>query len=159
MLTCLPVFICSWNFRVVADDRQVGVLTFNQLTEQGTLRYADQEYAIRKHGPFSGRWTVEDGSEVLIEATKPSSLFREFNIKSSSVEFSAKAQNPFGRSFDLISGDATIGTIYPRHMFTRRAEIVCDASVPEFEQLFAFWLVVLTWKRAAKRDSVANSAH
>jgi hypothetical protein len=143
----------------MAQGRQMGLLTFNWLTEQGSLGYDGREYTIRKHGPMSGRWTLEEDGGVQCDAQKPSALFREFVIQTGSAEFTSMAQSPFGRSYDLLSGGARVGTIEPAHPFTRRAVIDCDASISERDQLFAFWLAALTWKRAANNAAAASASH
>lgn len=46
-----------------------------------------------------------------------------------------------------------VGTIYPKPPFTRCSFVGCEESILELAQLFAFWLVVITGKRAAKNHN------
>jgi hypothetical protein len=152
MLTCVPRSLCSWNF-VVRDPSDVGAIEFNFFSEQGTIHYGPSQFEVRKHGWLSGRWTLEDGSQTLLEAVKPNAFFRRFEVRDAVDSYLLSAGSPLGRSFELSSGGRTVGQLYPAHAFTRRAFIDCAASVPEITQIFCFWLVALTWKRSQNNNN------
>jgi len=156
LLTCLPQSICSWDFCVIGAAAGPASVAFNFWTEQGGITLGDAEYAVRKHGALSGLWTLEQNGSVLAAVQKPSAFFRRFEFQNRTPELIVKAQSPLGRSYDLLSGDQSLGTISPAHPFTRRASIACDNAVSELEQLLAFWLVVITWRRAAKSNHGAH---
>ena len=153
MLTCLPKFLCSWDFRVTGLASGPADLSFNFFTEQGSISFDGVQMKIRKHGPLSGRWTLEDNGETLAEGHKPSAMFRAFKIRSANAEIELKAASAFARGFQLSKGGSIVGTIRPAHAFTRRAFIDCSLEVPELIQLFSFWLVVVTWRRAANNSN------
>jgi hypothetical protein len=153
MLTCLPQSLCNWNFRILGAPSGEAGLTFNFFTEQGTISLGGAELTVRKHGWLSGEWSLERGGETYADARKPSAMFRSFELHCGDTELTVKARSPFGRGFDLVAGGGVVGTIQPVHPFTRRATIECGDAVPELAQLFAFWLVVLTWRRAAKNNN------
>lgn len=153
MLTCLPVSLCSWDFRVSGTFAETATVAFNFFSEQGSISLGTREWSIRKHGPLSGHWTLEDHGQIVADATKPNALFRSFEVQAGDVRFTAKAQSAFTRSYDLLSGDRKLGTICPAHPFTRRSSIECAPEVPELGQLFAFWLAVITWRRAANNQA------
>lgn len=115
----------------------------------------DFEYEIQKQGMFSGRWTCEQGGQLMADAEKPSAMFRTYEITSDGAGLSLvlKAESAFKRSFEILRGQEVVGRISPIHAFTRRATIQCSSAVPEQLQLFSFWLVGLAWKRAANRHS------
>lgn len=152
MLTALPSTLFSWNFRVVADEALVAEITFDFLTEQGTILHRGDLLAVRKHGPLSGRWTLERNGEPLAEAHKPSAFQRRFEVPTVGGTMSVEAKSAFGNGFELIVGDQIVGSIRPAHLFTRQANIDCDPTVTERDQLFAFWLVALAWRRTARSD-------
>ncbi len=156
MLTCLPRSICSWNFLIRGTTGGEAALTFNWFTEQGTIDWNGTEYEVVKHGPFSGHWTLEGPDGVVIEAQKTSAFTRTFELDCESGLVTLQAQSVFTRVFELLQSSDVVGTIQPMHMFTRRATIDCDEGVDEPTQLFAFWLVVITWKRAAAKN---NNSH
>lgn len=152
MLTCLPKSLCSWNFRVLGAAAGDAELTFNFLSEQGTIALGGLQFTVVKHGWLSGRWTLESGAGVYAEANKRT-MIRSFQLQAGNLEFTAQAASPLTRCYEISSANAVRGTIQPVHPFTRRTIIECDSSVPELVQLFAFWLAALTWKRAAQKNN------
>lgn len=153
MLTCTPKSICSWNFQIYGTTPRPADVTFNFMTEQGSISLGRMEFSVRKHGWLSGHWSLEHGGAAYADARKPSALFRAFEISCGPAQHTVKAQSTFTRCFNILTNNRVVGTIQPVHAFTRRAVIECDASVPETTQLFAFWLAVLTWKRAADSNN------
>ena len=159
MLTCLPRSICSWNFLVRGTMGGEAGLTFNWFTEQGTIDWNGTEYEVVKHGPFSGHWTLEIPGRVVMNAQKSSAFTRTFELDGSCGPLTLQARSMLTREFEIFDAEKLVGTIVPMHMFTRRAKIFtearvdCDSKLSELAQLFAFWLVALTWKRATKSDN------
>lgn len=156
MLTCIPQSLCSWDFRVIGSSAGPAALTFNFFNEQGGISIDGLEYSIRKHGPFSGHWTLEHNAHTYVDAQKPNALFRSFEVHSSAVKLTVKAHSVVGRCYDILADSQVVGTIRPAHPFTRRAYIECGSSVPDLEQLFSFWLAVVTWRRAANSSSAGT---
>ena len=156
MLTCLPAALCSWDFRITGAAAGPASVRFNFFTEQGGISLGPNTYTVRKHGPMSGRWTLENDGQVLADAHKPSALFRAFEIEVGNARFTLKAQSALTRSYNILSGDRAVGVIRPAHLLTRRAFIECGPEMPELAQLFAFWLAVITWRRAANDAAAAR---
>jgi hypothetical protein len=153
MLTCLPQSLCSWNYRLLGATAGEVPISFNFFTEQGAITYGAREMTVRKHGPLSGHWTLESNDQIEIDATK--ALTRRFHLQSTSLQFDLVAQTPFTRSFDILLNKQPVGTISPVHLMTRRATIDCSPAIPELDQIFAFWLVALSWRRAAQQHSAS----
>jgi hypothetical protein len=153
MLTCLPQSLCSWDFRVLGAFAGSATVTFNFFSEQGTISLGNMEFTVCKHGWLSGQWTLENSGGTVAAATKPNPLLRSFEVDAGDLRLTVKAQTPFTRCFDIVSNGAVVGSIRPVHPFTRRAYIECRDALPEFVQLFAFWLAVLLWRRAASHQS------
>src|SRR5262249_5602425 len=90
-------------------------------------------------------------------AQKSSAFTRTFEIESAHEILVLRAESAFGRSFLVERSGDVIATIRPDHAFTRRATIDVLARKWHFSTIcFAFWLVVITWRRAA---SSAAGAH
>ena len=153
MLTCLPLSLCSWDFRVDGLASGPASITLDFFNEQGTITIGGNECAVRKHGPWSGHWTVEYHGDVNAEARKPNAMFRSFDLQVGAASLTVKAQSPLTRCYDILSDLQVVGTIAPAHPLTRRAFVDCSPSVPELAQLFAFWLAVVTWRRAARNNN------
>lgn len=151
MLSCIPQSLCSWNYRILDGEAIVAFVTFDFWTEQGSISLRGIDYAIRKHGMFSGHWSVESPAGTYVDGVKPSAMFRQFELNTSRGQLALAPESIIGRGFSLMSSTGLLGTIRPMHPFTCRASIECSGVVSELDQLFAFWLVVLTWRRAAKR--------
>ncbi len=156
MLTCIPKSLCTWDFRVLGTSAGSAAVTFNFFTEQGTISLGAAEFAVRKHGPLSGYWTVEHEGRTVADANKPSAMFRCFELRAHGLDFTVKAQSAITRCYDILSNGQFLGTIRPVHPFTRRACIECDSKVPEIAQLFSFWLAVVTWRRAANNNAAVR---
>lgn len=150
-LTCLPQSF-SRNFRIRGTTGAEAGLTFNWF-EQGTIDWNGAKYKVVKHGPYSGHWTLEGSDGVVIDARKEA-FTRTFVLEGdSSGRMTLQAQELFTRDFELRQASDVVGTIRPMHMFTRQATIDCNGKVDELTQLFAFWLVVITWRRAANNSN------
>ena len=145
--------MCLWDYRIFGTANDPALLTFDFFTEQGSIQLGEARFTVRKHGPMSGHWTLEHGEHVLADATKPSAMFRSFELQVHDLHFTVRAQTAFTRCYDILCGERRIGTIQPLHPMTRRASIECSPEVPELAQLFAFWLAVITWRRAAKHHN------
>lgn len=152
MIECLPKSICSWDFTAELSSSTASV-EYDWLTEQGQIILGNMGYDIRKHGVFSGRWTLEQSGRIVAEAHKPSAMFRSFEIDCHDAHFTVRAESALTRAFEIVLDERVIGYIRPMHAFTRRASIQCDGSIPELMQLFSFWLVGLTWRRSASSNS------
>ena len=61
MLTCLPESLCSWNYRITGAASDAGV-TFNRLSEQGTIRLdgGEERAVVRKQWPGRAPATPRD---------------------------------------------------------------------------------------------------
>ncbi|MDB6174887.1 MAG: hypothetical protein JWL59_4198 [Chthoniobacteraceae bacterium] len=154
-ITCIPKSLCSWDFQVSGISTGLATLTFDFFSEQGSVFIGGTEYSVRKHGLFSGHWSLERGGEIFVDAKKPSAMFRSFELRAGDIQLTLKAHSAFTRSYDIVTDGAVAGTIKPAHAFTRRAFIECNEPVPEIAQLFAFWLVVLTWRQAARNNNAS----
>ncbi len=153
MLTCLPQSICSWNFHIHGASAGPAGLEFSWFSEQGHIRLGGHEFEIHKHGPLSGRWSLTHRGTTIATAHKPSAFTRTFQITGPSGEITLQASSAMTRSFEIRSGVHTLGSIRTAHAFTRRSTIDCPPEVLEAVQLFAFWLAVITWRRAANNNS------
>lgn len=153
MIECLPRSLCSWDFTAEGLSSGCAAVEYDWFTEQGRIGGAGMDYEIRKHGVFSGRWTLEQTGVVVAEAHKTSAMFRTFEIASQQAHFTVRAESALTRAFDIMLGGQVVGDIRPAHAFTRRAVIRCSDMIPEHLQLFSFWLVALTWRRSARNNS------
>jgi hypothetical protein len=156
MIECFPKSLCSWDFTATGPPSGTAEIKYDWLTEQGRILNSNMIYEVRKHGVFSGHWTMEHAGSVVTEAHKTSALFRTFDISSHSEQLTLHAGSAFTRAFEIVSGNQVLGHIMPIHPFTRRARIDCVETMPESIQLFCFWLAALTWRRSANNSAAAT---
>lgn len=156
MIECLPRSLCSWDFTARGLTTGNAVIEYDWMTEQGRILIGSVNYEVRKHGFFSGHWTLEHSGSVIAHAQKPSALTRTYEVSSEGLQFTLRSQSPFHRAFLIVRENQLLGKIVPAHVFTRRAVIECSPTIPEPLQLFSFWLVGLAWKRAARNNSGAT---
>jgi hypothetical protein len=155
MIHLVPRSLCSWDFSATGLSSGTASVEYNWASEQGRILAAPASYEIRKHGVFSGHWTLEHAGSVVAEAHKPSAMFRSFEVTDGGTRLTIRAESALSRVFEIEAAQRVIGRVRPDHAFTRRSTLDCPDSVPEHIQLFAFWLAALTWRRAANNNSGA----
>ncbi len=149
VIQCLPKGLCSWNYVIQGLGRHVEI-KFNWISEIGAILIEGNELSIIKHGITSGKWTLEVDGKLLASAKKRDAFSRTIDIADDSGAYVMEAVSAFGRTFNLELDSQIFAVIKPDHALTRRATIEVRSSQVEFTTLiFAFWLVVLMWKRAA----------
>ena len=148
MIECLPRSLCSWDYTTYGTSSGAATVEYDWLTEQGRIIIGHMNCDVRKHGLFSGHWTLEQSGNFVAEARKSSAMFRSFEINGTGAGFTVQAASAMTRAFEISRSGLVVGLISPTHAFTRRATISCSNTIPEHLQLFAFWLVAMTWRRA-----------
>ena len=104
MIECLPKSLCSGDFTASGLSSGSATVEYDWLTEQGRIVDPQIGYDIRKHGMFSGRWTLERAGVVVAEAHKPSAMFRTFEVSSQGLDFTVRAESAMGRAFEIMVG-------------------------------------------------------
>src|SRR5262245_45454905 len=157
MIRCTPKGVCSWDFRLEGEGHSA-VVEFDWLGERGAITADGVAFEVRKHGVFSGRWTLDRDGGAEVTAQKSSAFTRTFEIEGPGGTVLLSAESAFGRSFQVERLGEVVAAIRPDHAFTRRATIELPGRRGDFPTLcFAFWLVVLTWRRAASSSSGASA--
>lgn len=158
VLTCLPESICSWNYKITfADSNATASAQFDFWNEQGSITLDSNDYRIQ-HAQLSDKWSLESNGRVVAVAIKPNPFGRLFKVSYGSQNLVLRAESPFTRSFRIEQNDRLLGTIRPKHSFTKRASIDCPSSITLPVQIFMFWLTVLMWKRAENNAATAGTA-
>jgi len=147
--SCVPVGMCSWNYLVRGADVGEAEVVLRWNREEGSIRLDVRRALIAKDNAFTGRWTLVENGAALARGVKPSALRRRFAISAGTLSLMVTPSSVVGRGFALEVGAEKVGSIEPVHPFTRRATLRCDPAVPEMVRLFALWLVVVAWRRAA----------
>ena len=111
------------------------------------------EYEVDKHGVTSGYWGVRTGEEFFVDAQKVSAFKRTFEIGTPDIDLVIKTQSAFRRAYDIEQNGLLVGTIKPRHAFSRKAVLTCEDHIPVLVQLTCFWFAALMWRRQARNSS------
>ncbi|WP_411846800.1 hypothetical protein AAFN60_04530 [Roseibacillus persicicus] len=147
-LNCTPLSLFSWNFKI-EDGAEPCVLTFNWMSEQGTITVGHTRYEVEKQGMMSGEWHLKKG-HVFYKALKPNPFTRRFEITGPEGPATLLAAG-LGRPMTLKGGGHDL-TFSPNHLFTRKATISGQGHDLTLTA-FAFWLTALTWKRSAQSSN------
>ena len=155
-IRCKPNGICGWNYFLEGDGHDA-TLEFHWAGEQGNIVADETPFAVCKHGVFIGHWTLERNGEVVAAAQKTSAFCRSFEIECHGDSLLLCAESSFGRSFRVERSGDLLAQISPVHAFTRRATIETFREMWSFTAIsFSFWLVVLTWRRAASNAAAGG---
>ena len=157
VIRCLPQGICSWDFDLTSEGRQA-TLEVNWMSEEGAIIADGTQFQVRKHGMFSGRWSLDQNGQAAAVAQKRSAFMRTFDITDAMGACVLRAESAFGRGFRLEREGKVIATVIPDHAFTRRTTIeICDPQWMFSTVSFSFWLVGLIWRRAQRNNNAAQS--
>jgi hypothetical protein len=149
MIRCIPKGLCSWNFDIAGLGHSASA-DLDWLGEQGNITVDGEYHDVRKHGAFSGHWTLEANATPVASAQKSSIFTRTFELKTSSGAVILRTQSALVRTM-LLEGAGFDGVIAPVHPFTRRATIT--GQISDFPTAcFAFWLTLLLWRRDDQHD-------
>ncbi len=152
MLHALPTSWFKPAFRLLRDDREVGLLTLSSFRERATFSVKDVEFAFQREG-MMGDFVLEFQGSVLARAQKPSAFKQRFVLTFEGRSYALAAASWFGRPFVLREEDAEVGHIRPLSVFSNKSDLDLPDALPLPVQAFCFWLVLLLWKRAAAAAS------
>ena len=153
MLEAIPTNVLSTNFRFEQESQLVGELDPSIFRCQATLELEEGTYQLHREKLLGGDYLMERNDNVVARAVKPSVFRDKFAVQVGSQVLELKKLRWTGRKFGLFDGTRQIGTIYPRGMFTKRANIDLPREWPLANRLFMFWLVFLMWKRDSQAAS------
>ena len=80
------------------------------------------ELMVRKHGAFSGHWTLEVEGRAIASAKKVNAFTRSFVIEDANDTMTLEPVSALGRSFRLEVGGEEVAAIRPIHAFTRTGD-------------------------------------
>jgi len=156
MLDAAPLAWYSSKFKLLRDDREVGVLEPAALSERATFTVKDVTFEFYREG-LMGDFVLEFEGAALTRADKPSALTRRFVVRVEDQRYVLEAESTFKRAFLFRNeGDeAVLGRIAPKGVLSRRVTTDLPEELPLPVQAFCFWLVLVLWKRA---DGAAASS-
>ncbi len=153
MLKAVPNSWLSWNFTIFDEATPIAKIDLAWAREAGELNIGNTAYKMYREGLFNGAFIIQTGESVLARAEKPSALRRSFKVEYNNKHYILEAASAFGRKFVLREGERVVGSVYPEHVFTRKAIIDLPPGIALPVKIFLTWLTIILWKRQA---SAAN---
>ena len=147
MILGSPYSVFSWNYLFQGEGHQA-YWDQKWTSEQCSILIDDVLFEVKKHGVTSGLWTLEKEGLPHASAKKLSIWKRSFHIETPMGLLHLGSNGALKRSFFIGLEGEVIATIYPRNVVSRHAEMEIHFPEYDFPSLaFAFWLVILTWRR------------
>ncbi|MDX1531259.1 MAG: hypothetical protein R3362_07015 [Rhodothermales bacterium] len=148
MIRAVPTSWFTWNFRLLQDDREVGRLRQSSWRERARFLVEDVRFELYREG-LLGDFVLRFGESVLVRARKPSVLHRRFEFVFEGQAYTLEPASALSRVFVLRTATVEVGGVEPEGWVTRKAVVDLPKTLPLPVQAFAFWLVMLTWRRSA----------
>lgn len=140
----------SWSFDIAVDGDVVTTLDLAFFGSAAAFELDGYRYDLQR-APGFGEFQLVGPMGVLATATKPNPFVRRYDVEVGRHRFTLAAAAPIARRFVLTEDERIVGDVTPDAPIARR----CGATWPEDMALavrvFLLWLVVLQWRRAARR--------
>src|SRR5688500_3594621 len=149
MLHATPRSMFSWDFTIRRDDEPVAEVDMAWIRERAEVSIAGQTYVFSRESMPRGTFALRVGGQVLVSARKVSVFARAFEVELGRQRLALRAVWFWGREFGLFDGADRIGGIRPTGWPGRSAVIELPDDIALPEQVFLFWLVAVSWRRAA----------
>lgn len=146
---CQPKSWFSWSYSVIGNGRQADIV-MKSMSESGSLTVDGESFAITKEGWLKGHWVLQQAGQAVATARKTSPFSRSVEVCVGDQTLLLEPEAVFRRSYRLRKNDIPLARIYPASWASRKAVIEtyhADTSVAL--SCFAFWIVLLLWRRAA----------
>ena len=150
MLEAIPTNFFSTNFRLQQETKLVGELDPSVWRCKATLELEDGTYTLYRERFLGGDYLLERNGNIVARAVKLSMLHDKYAIQIGNRMIELRKSGWASRKFVLFDSDKQIGTISPRGMFSKRADIDLPAEWPLASRVFMFWLVLLVWKQQSQ---------
>jgi hypothetical protein len=149
------------SFRITRDGSPFGHMEFRALAESGAIVMGDHRLTIRREGPMSGAWLLEEdapgvGPQVVASAEKPSAWRNGIILRvAGRPELRLDRASAWKATFELTEADRRLGAIRRTGVWRQRVQAEIPDDVPPPLQLFVLWMAVLLYRRD---DSAATGA-
>lgn len=153
MLEAIPTDMFSGNFRLEQENKLVGELDPSIWRCKATLELEDGTYSLYREKLLGGDYLLEHNGTIVARASKLSVFRDKFAVQVGNQLVELRKLRWTTRKFGLFDGDTQLGGIYPKGMFSKRANIDLPKEWPLANRVFMFWLAFLMWKRDSQAAS------
>lgn len=154
-LLATPSNMMSWNFHLTDGQGADIHLNVGWFREQCAFECDGVRYQAFHKGFMTGSYVLSDGANTVAAAYKRM-LSRAFDVETRNHSLRLVPATMFTRGFELYESGCRVGEIRPNHVFTRSTTIDVHADITVPEAVFLFWLVMLTWRRAAASSAAVG---
>jgi hypothetical protein len=156
MLTVVRTHWFSRGLTVSDGSRVVATIDMARWRERGVLTVQGVTCRLFRERPRGGDFILESSGTTLARARKPSAFRRTFIIDHAGRRYVLRARAAFRRAFVLVEGDREVGSVSPASLFARGASAELPVEMPLPVKAFLIWLVVISWRRAARAAAAAG---
>ncbi len=153
MWSARPEGWLSRCYRIEERGQLVGRLEFGLWSEHGTLELGERRLSIQREGLWKPQHHLVEGGTRRASARSTGFWRRGFVLTDGNDEYHLAPSSLTRRSFALTRAGRALGGVRPLGLFSRSAELTLDEELAPELRLFAFWLVVVAWRRAAAAAS------
>ncbi|HKR09587.1 MAG TPA: hypothetical protein VJS39_10385 [Gemmatimonadaceae bacterium] len=153
MLEAIPTNVFAKNFRLEQDNKLVGELDPSIWRCKATLELEEGTYNLYREKFLGGDYLLEHDGTIVARAIKTHVFRDKYAIQVGNRVLEFKKLRWTSRKFGLFDGDQLVGGIYPRGIFTKRANIDLPQEWPLANRVFMFWLAFVIWKRESQAAS------
>jgi hypothetical protein len=149
MWTASPINWISRTYHIEDKGTGVGTLAFGWWSGHGAIEHDRRRLTVQRERFWNPQYHLMDGSKRLATARSLGAFRRGFHVAHGDEELVLLPPSVLSRSFHLMQRGRSLGQIRALGMFSRQAAIELDAELAPELRLFAAWLVLLSWHRAA----------
>jgi hypothetical protein len=146
-LQMLPKRWYSQDLSVMGETGPVADIDLSWWREKAVLTIDGKPYRAYREGLVSGDFILESAGTVVARAEKPSAWRRTLVIRHEGRGYELRAASAFRREFVLWAGSRQIGTVGPKHAFSRKAAVDLPDELPLPVRVFIIWLAAILWMR------------
>jgi len=142
------------RYELLDGEDRAAELEVTAFRERMTIRAQDSEWRGRSSGWFRSSFALEDEhGKAVAHAEKPSLFRRRLEVRIEGRPYRLEAASAFRRTFVLKEGGRQVGSIAPEGVFSRRIRADLPATLALPVRAFLVGLVIVQWRRAARRHA------
>ena len=150
MLTAVRKRWFSWDYTISEGSRDLADITMARWRESGVVTVQGVAFRASREGRMSGDFRLQGPGATVARASKPSAFRRAFVVAHEGDHYILRSRSLVSRAFVLLKGEREVGSVTPTSIFSRSAVIDLPADLPLPVRAFIVWLVIISWKRAAR---------
>lgn len=135
------------TYVLVENDLPVAELTLGRWKPRAELTVGETTYELYREGGRRGEFRLARHGSILARAEKPSVFVRAYELRYGASTYSLRRPSILKRRFVLSRGEQDLGAIEPELWHSRRARLALSEDWPLEIQVFAFWLVQVSWQQ------------